>query len=174
MVFCEICEKEHFLVHKLSGRPLKYCSKKCAIKKCNLNRFNNKVIRAKHCADGRKRYWKKHGIKSEKDFRCAPKGSGCITKYGYKRLIKHGHPNAATCGAIFEHTFIMSEHLGRPLHKEERIHHKNGVKLDNRIENLEIWTISQPYGQRLEDKLSWAKEILEKYGHEVIMKGVVR
>jgi hypothetical protein len=78
------------------------------------------------------------------------------------------HPNAATTGLIAIHTIVMSEHLGRPLIKGESIHHKNGMKDDNRIENLELWNRSQPYGQRVEDKISWMIAFLHEYGYKVI------
>jgi hypothetical protein len=65
---------------------------------------------------------------------------------------------------ILQHREIMSQHLGRELLPEENVHHINGDKTDNRIENLELWSTSQPAGQRVEDKLAWAKEILGLYG----------
>jgi hypothetical protein len=43
-------------------------------------------------------------------------------------------------------------------------YHKNGNRQDNRLENLELWSSHQPYGQRIEDKLVWAREIIARYG----------
>ena len=87
-----------------------------------------------------------------------------VTDEGYVMVSgMHGHPNAHSRGHMYEHTLVMSNILGRPLLPGENVHHKNGVRGDNRPENLELWVISQPAGQRAEDLVAWAHEILRRY-----------
>ena len=84
----------------------------------------------------------------------------------YKFVPAPNHPNRDTKGWIAEHRLVMSEHLGRALLPKENVHHINGDRQDNRIENLELWNTSQPSGQRVQDKVKWAKEILAQYEPE--------
>lgn len=65
------------------------------------------------------------------------KGGRSITKLGYVTISKKGYPSAnKKSGRILEHRYVMEQHLGRKLTAKELIHHSNGDKTDNRIENL--------------------------------------
>jgi hypothetical protein len=86
----------------------------------------------------------------------------------YKVIIVHNHPNANSKGMIGEHRYVMSQHLGRALLPNENVHHINGNRKDNRIENLELWSEMQPSGQRVEDKVKYALEILKQYAPEYL------
>ena len=65
-----------------------------------------------------------------------------MTPTGYVKLFKKGHPNANPLGYVFEHRFVISEKIGRPLLRSEVVHHINGVRSDNRIENLVLCAAS--------------------------------
>ena len=57
-----------------------------------------------------------------------------VNAHGYVRTT---HPDG---GRILEHRYVMEKHLGRKLLQDEMIHHRNGIKTDNRLENLELTT----------------------------------
>ena len=89
-------------------------------------------------------------------------------KYGYVIMHYPEHPNSRKGGNICEHTYVMSEHLGRPLKPNENVHHINGVRDDNRIENLELWCKSQPCGQRVNEKQAFYVEFISEYNGEFL------
>lgn len=78
----------------------------------------------------------------------APNGSGHISSGGY-HMTKVDGRNVPT------HRIVMEEVLGRPLSDRENVHHVNGVRDDNRPENLELWVKPQPSGQRVADLVEW-------------------
>lgn len=91
------------------------------------------------------------------------KGGRHIQEDGYALIAKSSHHRAKPNGYVYEHILVMEEKLGRPLLRSENVHHINGVKADNRPENLELWVITQPSGQRVTDLIKWAKEIIFIY-----------
>jgi hypothetical protein len=67
----------------------------------------------------------------------------------------------------FEHRLVLAESLGRALHSDEVVHHLNGDRLDNDLPNLELWTVAQPKGQRVTDKLAFALGLLARYDQAI-------
>ena len=76
-----------------------------------------------------------HGQKGERNNRW--KCGSFITRWGYRRVLCERHPRASR-GYVFEHILMMEQHLGRFITADEDVHHINGVKTDNRIENLQL------------------------------------
>ncbi|GGI06374.1 HNH endonuclease [Egicoccus halophilus] len=69
---------------------------------------------------------------------------------------------------VGEHRLVMARALGRPLFPDETVHHRNGVRTDNQLENLELWSSAHPQGQRAEDKVAFARAILARYAPELL------
>jgi len=88
----------------------------------------------------------------------APDGSGWIDEDGYHKFGKKA-----------AHHLVMERHLNRHLRADETVHHINGIRTDNRIENLELWVKrQQPAGQRVSDRIEDAVAILELYAPHLL------
>lgn len=59
---------------------------------------------------------------------------------------------------LAEHRVVMEGIIGRPLEPWENVHHRNGVRDDNRPANLELWVTPQPAGQRPSDLAAFVAE----------------
>lgn len=169
MKFCIECYKEI-----TNWKSKKYCCVECRTKRDRRNysiKLKKDPLRTNRRNKlNRDAYRVKKGLDVNLPLLQRKKGTGSITTAGYKYISRKGHPNSGKKGAILEHKYVMSLHLNRPLTNEETVHHKNGIRDDNRIENLELWSSRHPKGQRVEDKIEWCKQFLNLYGYAVIKK----
>lgn len=130
----------------------------CKLDGCDLKHYGRG-----YCRFHWKREWRGQDVSAPRKFK--PQGvwgPWYLSDGGY--VVRHRrHPETNVSEMQYEHRIIMESVIGRPLLKHENVHHLNGVRHDNRPENLELWTRSQPAGQRVADKVAWAKEILALY-----------
>lgn len=87
-----------------------------------------------------------------------------VAKSGYVIRFDPMSIHATSGGTVSQHREVMGGILGRRLLPSESVHHKNGDRADNRPSNLELWVKAQPAGQRVEDLVRFAEQVIERYG----------
>lgn len=117
-IYCHTPFKQGYIGKRYIGKGSKFCTRECFKKWLSLNQQGKN-----------NRNWK---------------GGKYINSDGYViiRIYKNGKSKC-----VQEHRYIMEQILERPLYPFELVHHINGIKHDNRIENLEIVTHSTHNGQ---------------------------
>lgn len=135
---CKNCGKEFYRTRRNGSgtiyREQQLCSKQCK------NEWTSKLHRERH-------------------------GLPTITRRLKRRYVVLRIPaqNGIPVHEILEHRYVMEQTIGRKLASEETVHHVNGDRFDNRIENLELFSSRHGPGQRVTDKVQFAIEILTLY-----------
>lgn len=161
---CSVCAT-HFKRPK--SRSHKYCSRECY----DLYRTERITKHCKNCKQEFSDLRSRMEGKRSKEF-CSQKCHGEANRGENNPTYKGGHLNTQGYVVISNNgkqikrcRHTMEQQLGRKLESHEQVHHKNGDRADDNIENLELWSISHPKGQKIVDKISWATDFLSSYGY---------
>jgi len=132
----------HYSRFILTGDPLKTPTGKergkksiCSIENCNSFVEGNSYCHKHNCKF--KKYGNPLGGREQ--------GVGKYARNGYWLVLRKNWPTSRKDGYVLEHRYVMENYLGRSLEKDEIVHHKNGIRTDNRIENLELLKLTEHY-----------------------------
>lgn len=150
------CSPEHYYAHRRIRFPPRRATALCT--------WCNEIIERESWRVG------KSGI-CFCTFRCRAAYGNRAAKAAWSRPVGYTMTHATTGyvrirtedGWVAEHRQVMETQLGRALLPGENVHHVNGDKADNHPENLELWVTAQPSGQRPDDLLAFAYEMIERY-----------
>lgn len=147
---CKQCEKL-FKAYDNKGKR-QFCSMHC---RNEWYRSEEKPLRGwRHSKESKLKMSKNHAdVSGEKN--PSWKG-GIISRHGYLYILRPDHPSADTTGYIAQHRAIIEDRLGRYLGSDEHVHHKDGNKANNEIENLEVLLKSEHH--RLHALSYWQKK----------------
>ena len=129
----------------LQARKNKKVYSKCIVCEKRINIVPSKIGRTKYCSlECRDRDWKDNSpISGEKNYNWKG-GTTRVQGYIYQKKPKHPFCNGG--GYVMQHRLVMEKKIGRYLTTNEEVHHRNGIKDDNRIENLEIVVKNKHFG----------------------------
>jgi hypothetical protein len=148
----------HYERKRMYGHPLGKRQKKTG-QPCSVPKCDGKTVAKGLCLKHYARV-KRHGSADGFSDWFKQRDEKKLDRNGYVLVYDPQHPNKKKGGRVLEHRKIMSDYLGRKLERHENVHHKNGDKTDNELRNLELWSSSQPSGQRVTDKAKWCIEFL--------------
>ena len=138
MAICQQCSNE-FKVKPYREKTAKYCSYECYWKakrgkKPWMTGKKHKTKSKEKMSEKVKQAWKR-GVYNK---RINHEGDKTNHSLGYIEVKMPNHPMADKRGYVLEHRLIMAQKIGRMLKSTELVHHINGDKKDNRIENLRL------------------------------------
>ena len=163
--------------HKKFGKDPLYCSracshigrtgvetKACAVCNKNFTTVGSSQKRAETCSDPCRRALQRRNLieTNEKERPSAERPMTRRMMRGYV-LLRFPSINGVRGEDIYEHRYVMEQHLGRKLTREETVHHKLKPTTNNDLSNLELFSSRHGPGQRVTEQVDWAVKILQDY-----------